>query len=185
MLVLVSVSNANAQMSNMNMTNNNPSSMSMSMSNANQTSSMAGMNTNNKTTVIRDSETILLEGKTLPANDYIHLYDTTPYHIVSGHVAIKVPCDPQANSKVQVLVGSAPNLKPSDFEYIKELSHPGNLCLYHVDLMSNSTNMITDIALFNPGNQTITFPPTSTVVIGVNEIAPGAPEEMAHGGSMG
>ncbi|MGG6460586.1 MAG: hypothetical protein ACM3JQ_04070, partial [Candidatus Eiseniibacteriota bacterium] len=30
-----------------------------------------------KTTVVRDSQTILLEGKTLPAKDFIHLYDTT------------------------------------------------------------------------------------------------------------
>jgi hypothetical protein len=28
--------------------------------------------------VVRDSETILLEGKIIPANDYIHLYDSTP-----------------------------------------------------------------------------------------------------------
>lgn len=37
--------------------------------------------------VVMDSQTILLEGKTLPANDYIHLYDVTPYMIKSGHVA--------------------------------------------------------------------------------------------------
>jgi hypothetical protein len=37
-------------------------------------------------TVVRDSAVILLEGKTLPANDFIHLYDTTPYMIKSGHI---------------------------------------------------------------------------------------------------
>ena len=38
-------------------------------------------------TVVRDSQTILLEGKTLPSKDYIHLYDTTPYQIKLGHIA--------------------------------------------------------------------------------------------------
>lgn len=32
-------------------------------------------------TVVRDSQTILLEGKTIPAKDYIHLYDATPYMV--------------------------------------------------------------------------------------------------------
>jgi hypothetical protein len=36
--------------------------------------------------VVRDSETTLLEGKAIPANDYIHLYDSTPYRITNGHV---------------------------------------------------------------------------------------------------
>jgi hypothetical protein len=44
-------------------------------------------------TVVRDSAVILLEGKTIPANDYIHLYDTTPYMIKTGHIAAKLPCD--------------------------------------------------------------------------------------------
>lgn len=33
----------------------------------------------------------------------------------------------------------------------------------------------TDIAIANPTNQTIIFPPTSSVVIGVNGIMPGVP----------
>jgi hypothetical protein len=39
-----------------------------------------------KKNVVRDSETTLLEGKAIPANDYIHLYDSTPYRITNGHV---------------------------------------------------------------------------------------------------
>ena len=46
--------------------------------------------------VVRDSSTILLDGKTIPANDFIHLYDSTPYKIMNGHIASKLPCD--ANS---------------------------------------------------------------------------------------
>ena len=36
--------------------------------------------------VVRDSATILLEGKIIPTKDYIHLYDSTPYLITSGHI---------------------------------------------------------------------------------------------------
>ena len=42
-------------------------------------------------TVVRDSQTVLLEGITIPASDYIHLYDATPYMIKVGHVAVKLP----------------------------------------------------------------------------------------------
>ena len=38
-------------------------------------------------TVVRDSQTILLEGKTIPSKGFIHVYDATPYMIMSGHVA--------------------------------------------------------------------------------------------------
>jgi hypothetical protein len=69
--------------------------------------------------------------------------------------------------------------------FIKQLSTPGKMCLYHVDVASQpggQAGIITDIAIMNPTSTTITFPSTSTVVIGVDEIAPGA--EMATGSNM-
>ena len=36
---------------------------------------------------------ILLDGQIIPGGDFIHLYDTTPYHILNGHVALKAPCE--------------------------------------------------------------------------------------------
>jgi hypothetical protein len=44
-------------------------------------------------TVTRDSTTVLLEGKTVPGKGFIHLYDSTPYMINAGHIALHVPCD--------------------------------------------------------------------------------------------
>ena len=134
--------------------------------------------------VVRDSQTILLEGKTLPANDFIHLYDTTPYRIMVGHVAAKLPCNANSESPYKVLVGQAPNLVPAEFELIKELSKPGQMCLYHVDVestMQGEHGIITDIALQNPTNTEAKFGPTATVVIGVDEIMPGAEEHKAMG----
>jgi hypothetical protein len=122
--------------------------------------------------VVRDSQTILLEGKTIPANDYIHLYDSTPYMITNGHIAAKLPCETNTTSPLKILIGQAPNLKPAELEFVKPLSTPGKLCIYHVDIPSKAGQVVTDIAIQNPTNSEIKLPATSSVVIGVNEIAP-------------
>jgi hypothetical protein len=128
--------------------------------------------------VVRDSATVLLGGRTLPGNDYIHLYDTTPYIIMNGHVAAKLPCSDNSESPVKVLIGSAPNLTAADLELVGPLSNPGEVCLYHLDLESmrggNASDIITDIAIQNPTEDALEFGPTDTVVIGVNEIMKGA-----------
>lgn len=133
--------------------------------------------------VIRDSQIILLQGKTLPAKDFIHLYDTTPYTIMVGHIAVKLPCDSKSETPYKVLIGQAPNLKAADFELVKELSKPGEICLYHVNVESHpgaENGTITDIALQNPTNNEVTFGPTASVVIGVDEISPGTEETMGN-----
>jgi hypothetical protein len=139
--------------------------------------SMSTSGTTNKTTVTRDSITVLLEGKTIPGMGFIHLYDSTPYMINAGHIALHVPCDASSKPSVNVLIGSAPNLKPVQPDNIKELSQPGKMCLYHVDVDSDPAKKVyqTDIAIQNPSSQTITFPATSGVVIGLNEVQPGVP----------
>jgi hypothetical protein len=122
-------------------------------------------------TVVRDSSTVLLDGKTIPAMDYIHLYDATPYKIISGHVAAKLPCDTKAITPLKMLVGQAPKLKPAALALIKELSKPDNMCLYHYDIPQGGA-ITTDLALQNPTNNPIKLPDTSSVVIGVNEMTP-------------
>lgn len=122
--------------------------------------------------VVRDSQAILLEGKTIPANDYIHLYDSTPYMIINGHIAAKLPCDTNTTSPLKILIGQAPNLTPAELEFVKPLSTPGKLCIYHVDIPSKPGEVITDIAIQNPTANEIKLQPTTTVVIGVNEITP-------------
>jgi len=123
-------------------------------------------------TITRDYVTLLLEGKTLPKGDYMELYDSTPFQIVDGHFVAKVPCNANGQSQVDLLTGEAPNFKSSDAELISELSTPGKLCLYHVDLISGSNNTITDVAIKNNSTKDIIFPPSSSVGVGVNAIAP-------------
>jgi hypothetical protein len=134
----------------------------------------AGGGTANKTTVTRDTVTLLLEGKSIPGKGFLHLYDSTPYMIGNGHIALHVPCDTSSKPIVNVLIGSAPDVKPVEPELVKELSQPGNMCIYHVDVGSDTAKNVTqtDIAIQNPANQTITFPPSSGITIGINEIMP-------------
>ena len=129
-------------------------------------------------TAVRDSTAILLAGETIPAGSFIHLYDSTPDAIATGHVAAKIPCNEESNATLTILTGSAPNLQPVELELLPELSTAGELCLYHADLASEQGgNMTTDIAIQNAGEEDVELPATSTVVIGVNKVLPGAAEE--------
>jgi hypothetical protein len=128
----------------------------------------------NETSTVRDSVTELLQDKVIPGGDFIHLYDSTPYNILNGHVALKAPCEDDSITPVQVLIGSAPNMTAATLENVAPLSTPGEQCLYHADLIpGGNLTIITDIALSNPTEEDIEFPPTSTVVIGINEITKG------------
>ncbi len=132
--------------------------------------------TSHANTVTRDSQTILLEGESLPEGSFIHLYDSTPYKIMNGHIAAKLPCNDANSTEVNVLIGQAPNLQPAELDFVGPLSTPGELCLYHIDIASDETTPITDIAIQNNSTEDIDFPATSTIVLGVNEIAPLAGE---------
>ena len=129
--------------------------------------------------VVRDSVAELLEGRTIPAGQFIHLYDSTPYMITNGHVAVNVPCEDNSTASIQVLMGQAPNFTAAELQNLPELSTPGEMCLYHVDIAPHE-EVITDVAIANPGDSDLDFPPGSTAVIGINEIMPGA-EEGEHG----
>ena len=142
--------------------------------------SMSGMNMSAMASmpgqsITRDSVILLLEGKTIPAKGFIHLYNTAPYMIHNGHVALHVPCDTSSKLAVNLLAGQVNGtftaIQPVN---IKELSQPGQMCLSHVNTNSDMAKKIyiTDIAIQNPSNQTIIFPPTGTVIVGVNGIMP-------------
>ena len=113
---------------------------------------------------MRDSVTELLQDKVIPGGDFIHLYDSTPYHILNGHIALKAPCEDDSITPVQVLIGSAPNMTVATLENVAPLSTPGEQCLYHADLIpGGNVTIITDIALSNPADEDMEFPPTSSV----------------------
>jgi len=122
---------------------------------------------------VRDSQAVLLEGRTVPSQGFIHLYDSTPYLIGNGHIAVNLPCEDNSTATLNVLIGQAPNLTAAELENVPELMSPGTLCLYHADIPPQNVT-VTDIAVQNPGDSEEVLPPGSTVVIGVNVIMPGA-----------
>jgi hypothetical protein len=148
---------------------------------ANQTQTTAGEEQEySKTGTVRDSVTVLLQDETIPAGDFIHFYDSTPYHIMNGHIALKAPCEDDSTTPIQILIGSAPNMTAATLENIAPLSTPGEQCLYHVDLVpSGNATTLTDVALKNTSDEDIDFPPTSTIVIGVNEVTKGEEEHSS------
>src|SRR5215207_7190277 len=83
--------------------------------------------TNATSTVVRDSLFAYMDGRVLPPNDFIHLYDTTPYMIMDGHVAAKLPCNEQSQTPFQILIGQAPNMTSAQLELVAELSRPGQI----------------------------------------------------------
>lgn len=125
-------------------------------------------------TITRDSLAVLLEGITIPGSGFLHLYDSTPYSIYSGHIAANLPCEENSTATVNILTGVAPNLSPVELENVPPLSTPGELCLYHADIQTGTAEnaTVTDIALQNPAEADVELPPGSTVVVGVNEITP-------------
>jgi hypothetical protein len=134
-------------------------------------------------TVTRNVDTLMLAHQIIPPRDFLHLYGTDPYTIISGHVSAKIPCDANSSSSLQMLVGRLPQLKPLQLNPIKELSKPGYLCMYEGNVgspvSSNATsidtaknNLNTDLMLLNPTDYRIILPNTSTVVISVEQGLP-------------
>jgi hypothetical protein len=116
----------------------------------------------------QDSVTVLLDGKKIPAEGFIHIYDSTPSIILSGHVAAHLPCDKTGSSLVRVAGGVAPKGSPFNMTRLDELSILGSQCMYHVDLPPNNQT-VTDIALINPSTKNITLPDTTSVVIHISQ----------------
>jgi hypothetical protein len=112
------------------------------------------------------SEHIPLNGQ-LDEGDYILLMDFTPFATsVEGHshIALKVPCNADASSKISIVTGSVPNFHTLDIgnaiingtldsNNILNLSNPGRSCLYHAELPKGAT----DVILVNTSNRTLNF----------------------------
>ena len=98
------------------------------------------------------TETINLNGK-LKSGDFKLLMDITPFSAITGHVAMKVPCDKKGETSLEILAGVAPKVASIKMEFVKQLSNPGKSCLYHGELKGS----ITDVALINNGEKKVDF----------------------------
>src|SRR5919198_1553037 len=111
---------------------------------------------------------IPLHGVNLSANQFILLYDSTPY-ASKGHIALNLPCD--ANSPdvpiYQVLAGRAPDLAPLALGYISQISITPQMCVYHGQF--GFGDPVTDIILKNISNQTMSLEGPHSATISTHE----------------
>jgi hypothetical protein len=126
--------------------------------------------------------TVPLHGVNLSANQFILLYDSTPY-ASKGHIALNLPCD--ANTPgvpiFQVLVGRAPDLTPLALGYISQISVVPQMCVYHGQFGFGEP--ITDIVLKNISGKTISLGGPNSVAISTHEFyTPTTPslEQIQH-----
>ena len=126
--------------------------------------------------------TIPLHGVNLSANQFILLYDSTPY-ASKGHIALNLPCDANTPNVpiFQVLVGRAPNLTPLALGYISPISVAPQMCVYHGQFGFGEP--ITDIVLKNVSGRTISLEGPHSVAISTHEFyTPSTPslEQIQH-----
>jgi len=128
------------------------------------------------------SLTVLLSGLNLSQNQFILLYDSTPY-ASKGHIALNLPCnsgDPNT-PLFQVLVGRAPDIIPTPLGYIEQVSAPPEMCVYHAQF--GFGDPVTDLILKYIGNGTISLKGPHSVAITTHEsYIPATPslEELQH-----
>jgi len=112
--------------------------------------------------------TVPLHGINLSRNQFILLYDSTPYSS-KGHIALNIPCD--ANNPAvplfQVLIGRAPNLAPLPLGYIGQISSLPEMCIYHGQF--GFGDPVTDIVLKNVSGKTISLGGPHSVAISTHE----------------
>ncbi len=121
-----------------------------------------------KSDTSQSGTTVLLNGITLRNNEFIPLYDSTPY-AGKGHIELNMPCDKSnpGASLVQVLVGRAPDLTPMALGYIQKISSPPDMCVYHTQF--GFGDPVTDVVLKNISGKNVTFGGPHDVVISVHE----------------
>ena len=126
--------------------------------------------------------TVPLHGVNLSRNQFILLYDSTPY-ASKGHIALNLPCDANTPNVpiFQVLVGRAPDLAPLALGYIPQISSPPQMCVYHGQF--GFGDPVTDVVLKNISTKTITLGGPHSVTISTHEYyIPTAPsfEQLQH-----
>jgi hypothetical protein len=112
--------------------------------------------------------TVPLHGVNLSANQFILLYDSTPY-ASKGHIALNLPCDANTPNVpiFQVLVGRAPDLTPLALGYISQISVVPQMCIYHGQFGFGEP--ITDIVLKNISGKTISLGGPHSAAISTHE----------------
>jgi hypothetical protein len=111
---------------------------------------------------------LLLGGQNLSQNQFIILYDSTPF-ASKGHIALNLPCDSTdpGTPLFQVLVGRAPELIPTRLGYIEQVSAPPDMCVYHAQF--GFGDPVTDVILKYIANGSISLEGPHSVALTTHE----------------
>lgn len=120
--------------------------------------------------VISDSQNLMLGDKTLPSNDFIHIYDSSPYKIKQGHISATLPCDEDNNTDVRVLTGTTNQFQVANLQSIDEPSNSDDLCHYGANIQSTIDKPIVDIMIQNNSEEDIEFPSMSSFMVTVTQL---------------
>jgi hypothetical protein len=142
----------------------------------------SGLDYIHNATIDTASLAVLLSGLNLSQNQFILLYDSTPY-ASKGHIALNLPCDSAdpGSSLFQVLVGRAPDIIPTRLGYIERVSAPRDVCVYHAQF--GFGDPVTDVILKYIANGTISLEGPHSVAITTHEsYIPSTPllQELQH-----
>ena len=113
-------------------------------------------------------QTILLNGINLSSNQFIPLFDSTPF-ASKGHIELNLPCDSNnpRSPFFQILIGQAPNLTAVTPGYVQQISVPPDMCLYHAQF--GFGDPVTDIVLKNISDREISLKGPHAAVISTHE----------------
>ena len=128
--------------------------------------------------------TVPLHGVNLTSNQFILLYDSTPY-ASKGHIALNLPCDANTPNVLmfEVLIGRAPSLTPLALGYIPQISVVPQMCVYHGQF--GFGDPVTDIVLQSVSDEPITLKgPHSVAIVSHESYIPGKPSFMQQQHNM-
>lgn len=131
--------------------------------------------TPNGTASIPTEEWFRLNNITLLPGQFLDMVDTTPFFSLKGHAAMVIPCDARGDPKVKlfegILDGGLNTLEPVSPQYLQHISSPGISCVYHFDIgaTANNPDGVTDFALVNITNSTLTFGERNTSTFSLAE----------------
>jgi hypothetical protein len=151
---------------------NNPLDQSLELDSQLYRQLATGTNYIYKTDTGKSSETVLLDGLNFSQNQFLLLYDSTPYSS-KGHVAVTFPCNEENPSKpvFQILSGRAPDLFSVPLGYIQNISSVPSMCVFHGQF--GFGDPISDLALKYVGQGNIELNgPYSVVVTGLESFIP-------------
>jgi hypothetical protein len=133
-------------------------------------SSISEIESQQAATDVLDSTTLMLDSKTIPANDYVILYSSAPKIITSGSIVAKLPCDENSEPKNLMLIGGVGvDLSPIKLDLIQ--GTPGSMCAYTASIPNESAQNISGVVLVNTTSDPIRMPRTSSIVITVQGVS--------------